>query len=148
MKKCRYCGQQFDENIKFCPNCGQELEDDVIEVTKDNSQYEQINYCRFCGEKLNPNASFCPRCGNSVNDQINNNNTYQYQNVQQERDAPSVGFGILSFFFPIVGLVLFITWRNTLPLKAKSCGIPALVSVILNILLSICYAIIVGFAFG
>ena len=47
----------------------------------------------------------------------------QYLYVQ---DAPSAGFAILCFCFPIVGLILYCVWRETLPQRAKSSGIGGL----------------------
>ncbi|MCL2489302.1 MAG: hypothetical protein FWF36_01025 [Propionibacteriaceae bacterium] len=48
----------------------------------------------------------------------------------QEPDAPSGGFAVLGFFFPIVGLILFLVWNDRTPLRAKSAGKGALISVI------------------
>lgn len=79
------------------------------------------------------------------------NSDYSYYNQNnmnatpnnQKADSSSVGFGILSFFFPIVGLILFLVWKGETPRKAKSCGIGALIGVIFNIVVSICYAVII-----
>ena len=46
------------------------------------------------------------------------------------QNAPSGGFAVLSFFFPIVGLILYLVWHDTLPLRAKSEGKGALAGVI------------------
>jgi hypothetical protein len=45
-------------------------------------------------------------------------------------DAPSFGFALLGFFIPVVGLILFLVWKDQSPLKAKSAGKGALASVI------------------
>ncbi|MDR1779048.1 MAG: hypothetical protein LBR14_04815 [Clostridiales Family XIII bacterium] len=45
-------------------------------------------------------------------------------------EPPNLGFAILSFFFGIVGLILFCVWNREQPFKAKSAGIGALVGVI------------------
>ncbi|MDR2156669.1 MAG: zinc ribbon domain-containing protein [Clostridiales Family XIII bacterium] len=52
-------------------------------------------------------------------------------------DGKSVGFGILGFFFPLIGLILFLVWRKDKPKKAKSCGIGALIGFVLQIILYI-----------
>ena len=52
-------------------------------------------------------------------------------------DAPSAGFAVLGFFIPIVGLILFLVWHDTYPLRAKSAGKGALISVIIGIGLTI-----------
>ena len=45
-------------------------------------------------------------------------------------DGPSVGFAVLSFFFPLIGLILYLVWKDSCPLKARSCGKGALIGVI------------------
>ena len=51
-------------------------------------------------------------------------------------DASSMGFAVLSFFFPVIGLILFLVWKKDTPLKAKSCGKGALIGVIVEVALS------------
>ena len=52
-------------------------------------------------------------------------------------DAPSFGYAVLGFFFPIVGLILFIVWKDQYPLRSKSAGKGALISVIVNAALGV-----------
>lgn len=58
-------------------------------------------------------------------------------------DSRSFGFALLSFFFPIVGLILWIVWRQETPQKAKSCGIGAIVGTAVNILIYVLYFIFI-----
>jgi len=37
-------------------------------------------------------------------------------------DQPSVGLGILSFLFPIIGWILYFVHREKKPIKAKACS--------------------------
>ena len=39
---------------------------------------------------------------------------------------------MLGFFFPVVGLILFLVWQDTMPQRAKSCGKGALTAVIVS----------------
>lgn len=56
-------------------------------------------------------------------------------------------WGLLGCCIPIVGLVLFLVWKDTKPKTAKAAGIGALVSVIIGILWYILVAVIgVGIA--
>ncbi len=48
-----------------------------------------------------------------------------------EQDAPNTGFAIISFFVPIVGIILYCIWRDQLPQKAKSCLHGALVQIVI-----------------
>lgn len=61
------------------------------------------------------------------------------QVVQQPtaQDNGSFGWAVLGFFFPIVGLVLYLVWRTEKPLSARRAGIGALVSVIVGAVLTV-----------
>lgn len=48
-------------------------------------------------------------------------------------DAPSGGYAVLCFFFPVVGLILYLVWKDQFPMRAKSCGKGALVGVIVYV---------------
>lgn len=50
-------------------------------------------------------------------------------------DAPSIGLTVLCFFIPLLGLILYLVWKDATPLKAKSCGKGALIGVIVYFLL-------------
>ena len=43
-------------------------------------------------------------------------------------------WGILGFVFPIIGLILFIVWKDEKPKSSKAAGIGALIKVILTVL--------------
>ncbi len=126
MKKCTYCNKTFDDSVTYCPECGSKLEDDVqfTSNTQTNDSYAYYDQSAM-QQNMNANAE------------------------AKKEDAGSWGFGILSFLFPIVGFILFFVWRKEFPKKAKSCGIPALVSFLINIVSSvICmvfyYSLLVG----
>lgn len=51
------------------------------------------------------------------------------------RDGKHLGIAILSFLFPIVGLILWIIWSDDYPLKASSARNGFFVSVLLGVLL-------------
>ena len=50
-------------------------------------------------------------------------------------EGGTAGWAILSFFFPIVGLILFIVWKDSKPKSSRAAGKGALISVIAVILL-------------
>lgn len=104
-------------------------------------------YCTQCGKEMDENASFCPQCGTprgggyreqpydpSQNDPYNNPRP-QYQAAPAQYDSGSIGWAILGFFIPLVGLILFLVWIGNKPKSAKMAGLGALVNVIFNIVI-------------
>lgn len=68
---------------------------------------------------------------------------------QQPADTGSFGWAVLGFFFPIVGLILFLVWKSEKPVSAKQAGMGALASVISTVvlwILLIVFAVIAGSA--
>ena len=57
--------------------------------------------------------------------------------VENPKDRGGFLWGLLGCCIPVVGLVLFLVWRDEKPKTAKAAGIGALVSVILTILISV-----------
>ena len=60
------------------------------------------------------------------------------QNLEDKKAAKKgscIGWGILGFFLPLVGLILFLVWLKKNPKSAKSAGIGALVGLVVTILL-------------
>lgn len=104
-------------------------------------------YCTHCGKEIADDAQFCTFCGAPVDgntqekttqESVNNDQAYYqsqgYQSSVQTKnpDSASVGFTILSFFIPIVGIVLYFVWKNQCPNKAKPCLYAALISIVIN----------------
>ena len=106
---------------------------------------------------------------NENNNQFNQsqaNNQQYYSNPQQPinynqqqnpnippmpapEEKASVGLAILSYLIPLVGLILYLTKKDTKPKTAKLCGKCALISFIINIVLSIImYAVMGGAMLG
>lgn len=55
--------------------------------------------------------------------------------VENPKDRGGFLWGLLGCCIPVVGLVLFLVWRDEKPKTAKAAGIGALVYVILTILI-------------
>ena len=97
-------------------------------------------YCKNCGNEIDDKAVICPNCGVATDNNLSSSN-----------DTGSIGWGILGCCIPVVGLVLFLVWRDTKPKNSKAAGIGALVSVCIGILwyvLAIVVGISAGFASG
>lgn len=87
-------------------------------------------FCPNCGKELDDRAVLCPGCGRIINE---SGFTPAVKSGARPDDAPSAGFAVLCFFFPILGLILFLVWNNDYPQRAKSCGKGALISVIVGV---------------
>lgn len=62
-------------------------------------------YCTNCGAKIDEKAIICPSCGVSQ---------------QPNSEGSTMIYGILGFFIPFLGIILFFALKNSEPKKAKS----------------------------
>lgn len=98
-------------------------------------------YCHHCGQEVMTGTKICPYCGADLNTHKERVRTIS------ENDAPSRGFAALSFFFPVIGLILYVIWRREYPLKAKSCIEGSIAGIIIHVFFNIClYSGIIGIA--
>lgn len=104
----------------------------VGESTSPEREKRKMKYCNNCGKEVSDNAVVCPFCGCAV----------ASKNV--EVDKPSTGLNILSFLIPLVGLILYLSWQNSTPIKAKAVGKWALIGFCVAVGLSIISAIVSG----
>ena len=74
-------------------------------------------FCRNCGAQIDDNAVVCTSCGVAQN------------NTPAVVDKGGFGWGALGCCLPLVGLILFLVWKDTKPKTSKAAGIGALVSV-------------------
>ena len=89
-------------------------------------------FCRNCGHEVEDNATVCMNCG-----------TAQQQQTPPVVDNGGFGWGLLGCCVPIVGLILFLVWKDTKPKTAKAAGVGALVCAIAYV-----FIYVVFFAFG
>ena len=70
-------------------------------------------YCNNCGKEIDDKAFVCIHCGVKIKTII-------------QDDEPIGGLGVLCFFFPVVGLILYLVWQENKPVKSKGAGKSAL----------------------
>ena len=63
-------------------------------------------------------------------------------------DNGGVLWGLLGCCIPVVGLILFLVWKDQKPKTAKAAGIGALVSVIIGVIGSILYFVLIAVLIG
>ena len=76
-------------------------------------------FCKNCGQEIDDKAVVCPHCGVAQRDR-------SYDTI---KDDGGVGWSLLGCCIPVVGLVLYLVWKDTKPKTAKAAGFGALVSV-------------------
>ncbi len=70
-------------------------------------------FCSNCGKEIDSMAFVCPHCG------------VKTKSIIQD-DEPIGGLGTLCFFFPVIGLILYLVWQENKPVKSKGAGKSAL----------------------
>ncbi len=105
--------------------------------------------CPKCNTQIaDDNATACPNCGTAFAINRNQNQNATTVNIttvptaapaEQDDTGAAVGFGILSWFVPLAGFILFFVWKNEYPKRAKACLIGALITTILSIVSTIIY---------
>ena len=90
---------------------------------------EGFVFCEHCGAKIGKDALICPNCGYATGD--------QGQVRHQEEDIPSGGMNALSFFIPIIGIILYFSYRKETPVKAGSMLKFAIIGICVGVGLSI-----------
>lgn len=66
------------------------------------------------------------------------------ENTNVVEDKGGFLWGLLGCCIPIVGLILFLVWKDTKPKTAKAAGIGALVSVVLAVIYYIIVFVVIG----
>ena len=93
-----------------------------------------MKYCSKCGAEINEDAVICLKCGCNVGS----------TRKVIEKDEPNTGLNILAFFFPLIGLMMWLVWKTDYPIKAQSIGKTALISFVISVV----FSIIIGCAYG
>ncbi len=104
--------------MKYCSQCGTELTDDTV-------------FCTSCGYKV-ANDEDPANGGTAANEDPNTVFGQPIYETPAVNDKVGVGMCILSFLIPLVGLIYFFVKRKEKPNCAKTYGLIALISWIIN----------------
>lgn len=113
-----------------------------------------MKYCTKCGSPSEDNAVFCSNCGEKFGEQPPqpqySQPPYQppvygapYQQPYRQPAAPQKAsdgkfiFGLIGFFIPLAGLILWLVLKDEREGDAKRAGRGALISIILSFILGI-----------
>lgn len=124
-------GEKFDVTVESMTDAEAEK---VFAKKLESVSKREMKYCQKCGKEIIEEAVICPNCGCS-----------QGNIIQNVTDSSSFGWSFLGFCIPIIGLILYLIWKDNLPLRAKSVGKGALISVVTAVLF---YVLIFTIAIG
>ena len=86
-----------------------------------------MKYCSGCGKELKNEAVICPHCGCIVSPTLAGR-------IMRD-DRVSFGLCLLSFLLPLFGIIYWPVRYPDTPRTAAACGITALLSLFLNIII-------------
>ena len=89
-----------------------------------------MKFCSKCGKEIIEEAVVCPHCGCAVASST-------VSNIGNSADEVNIGLCVLSALIPLFGIIYWAVNAKTSPQKAKACGITALVSWGVCIMLSV-----------
>ncbi len=119
---CPHCQKENGEFATVCAHCGKSLyltgADQSTQNTIPQQPSQPVIYCSTCGNPCHPNAIVCVKCGSPINKVRTNK-------VEVDEIIPALKW--ISFFIPIVGLVLYIMKVQSAPNSAKEYGKMALI---------------------
>lgn len=98
---------------------------------------ENMKYCDNCGANLKEGQEVCLECGKVL---VKNSS----KSSLGTKDEGGFKWGLLGFCIPIVGLILYLIWKDEKPLNARAAGKGALIGFIIGIIGAIIQGIIIG----
>lgn len=134
LAKCPHCGGVIKTIFDFANN--QPITTFTVSIlgnVNHNHLEQGINYSL-------PTSSIGQTCGEQ--------NRGTVQQPSNSEDTGAVGWGILGYFVPIVGFILWLVWKDSKPKTARSAGIGCLVSVCVSTAVTIFTIFIVAIWFG
>lgn len=87
--------------------------------------------CPKCKSTIDDSFNVCPYCGHNLRERQTGTQT-----VKEDPEESQLLWGLLGFFIPVAGLVLYLVWQTERPLAAKAAGTGALISIIAGAVMS------------
>jgi len=115
---CNQCGRRLDEGSQFCAGCGKPVESTGAAV-------QPANVTTYFGSEQQSNQ------GSTIGTYFDN------APVANKSEGNVFWWGVLSLFVPIVGIILYIQWKQIYPKRAKVCLWCGIVSIAFNVYLTV-----------
>ncbi len=125
--RCNNCGAILPEEAQFCSNCGNKILNPNIQSQPVMNDYSS-----------NPYQSM-PERNNQVVQETQEIPPYKDGNAPligtEGNDEKSIGLNVLSWFVPLVGIILYFVNKDEKPIQSKSVLHCAIASIIVNVIL-------------
>lgn len=89
-------------------------------------------FCKYCGSEIK--GSFCSNCGRKVKG--------------ESSETSGFGFGVLGFFFPLIGFILFLVYLNDKKKASKASLIGCIVGIVVKVLCVLLLLAVIGYGIG
>lgn len=125
--RCNNCGAILPEEAQFCSNCGNKILNPNIQTQPVVNDYSS-----------NPYQSMQERNNQAVQE-TQEIPPYKDDNTPligtKGNDEKSIGLNVLSWFVPLVGIILYFVNKDEKPIQSKSVLHCAIASIIVNVIL-------------
>jgi len=144
---CKLCGREHDNEFSYyCSKTCENKAEGKSNANLNSNIHAQKTKLAPRDETI-PTESFRTTLARQESSSSSSNLSVHANIYQQEsafapylRDEPNLGFALLGFLFPYVGIVVYFVIRKETPLKASSC--------IKGVIWSFVLTVIFGFIFG
>ena len=132
---CPNCGNNCPDNVNTCPTCGHAFAQQAPQQPYGQAPYGQPQQAPY-GQQPYGQQPY-----GQAPQQPYGQAPYGYQ-PPKPVDNGNFGWGLLGFCVPLVGLILFLTWKDNKPVSAKQAGIGAAIGFGLNLLSTVIMTVI------
>lgn len=133
--RCNNCGAILPEEAQFCSNCGNKILNPNIQSQPVVNDYSS-----------NPYQSMQERNNQAVQE-TQEIPPYKDGNAPligtEGNDEKSIGLNVLSWFVPLVGIILYFVNKDEKPIQSKSVLHCAIASIIVNVILVLIFIVAV-----
>lgn len=134
---CTKCGAEAGPEDRFCRNCGARL----LDASSDTSAADNAQHDGFAsGEARRDQRSRFEEKASRIDDAFDNFFSSGDPRPEQYRKTgsgvartESKWWAVLGFFFPLIGLILYLVWYDDRRERANLAGKGALIGVIVNV---------------
>lgn len=109
MKTCPKCGNQLQDDAKFCSSCGENQEQNTL------PSENPLRFCPQCGKTVSSNMKFCDKCGYNLDTTITELYAFNPGNTKQVKKGVSPKIIGLSAIFGAITIIAIVAVIIVIP---------------------------------